>query len=153
LGEMPDNSAMQTLLQRLRHDERLQEVRLSALPRSDIALLLSSAFPEANSELIYAQSAGNPLFALEMARARAASSADAVGSLKQIVRDRIDRLPANAADALIWASILGPVFCLDHLTKIAPLPSEDLIVAIETLERHELLRAVDADPNRYAYRF
>ena len=153
LGEMPDNGVMQTMLQRLRHDERLQEVRLSALPRKDISLLISSSFPEANSDLISAQSGGNPLFALEMARARANSPADAVGSLKQIVRDRIDRLPANAADALMWASILGPVFSLDHLTKVAPFSNEDLIVAIELLDRHELLRAVDADPSRYAYRF
>lgn len=56
LGEMPDNGAMQTMLQRLRHDERLQEVRLSALPRKDIALLIASGYPEANSDLISAQS-------------------------------------------------------------------------------------------------
>jgi len=153
LGEMPDNGAMHAMLQRLRHDERLREVRLSALPRRDIALLIASGYPEANSDLISAQSGGNPLFALEMARARANSPADAVGSLKQIVRDRIDRLPAHAADALMWASILGPVFPLDHLTKVAPFSNEDLIVAIELLDRHELLRAIDSDPSRYAYRF
>src|SRR5690242_19924565 len=67
LGEMPDNGAMQTMLRNLRHDERLSEVRLSALARKDIVSLISSNFPEANGDLISAHSGGNPLFALEMA--------------------------------------------------------------------------------------
>jgi DNA-binding SARP family transcriptional activator len=153
LGEMPDNGTMHAMLRGLRHAQRLQEIRLSALPRRDIAQLVSFAFPDANSELISSHSGGNPLFALEMARARASSPADAVGSLKQVVRDRIDRLPASAAEVLMWASILGAAFSLGHLTRIVPFAGEDLTAALETLERHELLRALTTDPSRYAYGF
>ena len=87
-----------------------------------------------------------------MARARATNAADMAGSLKQLVRDRIERLPANAAEVLIWASILGPSFQLDHLTRIVPLRLEEVTGALEIAERHELLRTI-AEPARCGYRF
>ena len=111
---------------------------------------MHAAVPDADAALIAAHSGGNPLYALEMARGRA-SQAD--GSLKQLVRDRIERLPANAAEALTWASILGPAFQLDHLARIVPLPPEELTGALEIVERHELLHETTADPTRCAYRF
>ena len=151
-GELPDNAAVQAVLRSLRHAQRLQEIRLAPLAAPEIAALVQAAVPEADAALIAAHSGGNPLHALEMARARATNAADMAGSLKQLVRDRIERLPANAAEVLIWASILGPSFQLDHLTRIVPLRLEEVTGALEIAERHELLRAV-AEPARCGYRF
>ena len=151
-GELPDNAAVQAVLRSLRHAQRLQEIRLQALAAPEIAALVQAAVPEADAALIAAHSGGNPLHALEMARARATNAADMAGSLKQLVRDRIERLPANAAEVLIWASILGPSFQLDHLTRIVPLRLEEVTGALEIAERHELLRTI-AEPARCGYRF
>ena len=151
-GELPDNAAVQAVLRSLRHAQRLQEIRLQALAAPEIAALVQAAVPEADAALIAAHSGGNPLHALEMARARATNAADMAGSLKQLVRDRIERLPVNAAEVLIWASILGPSFQLDHLTRIVPLRLEEVTGALEIAERHELLRTI-AEPARCGYRF
>ena len=150
-GELPDNGPVHLMLRSLRQAQRLREIKLSALSPRDIATLVQAAAPAADADLIAQHSGGNPLYALELSLA--GSGRDIAGSLKQLVRDRIERLPAIAAEALTWASVLGPAFSLDHLTRIVPLPPEQLTGALELIERHELLRLTNADPARCAYRF
>jgi len=152
-SELPDNAAINALLRSLRQMQRLHEIRLSALSPRDIVTLVQSNVPDADAKLITSHSGGNPLYALEMARSGARNAADMAASLKQLVRDRIERLPVNAAEALTWASVLGAAFRLDHLARIVPLSPEQLSDALEVAERHELLRETIAEPARYAYRF
>ena len=152
-GELPDNASVQALLRSLRQMQRLHEIRLPALSPRDIAAIVQTSVPDADSKLISLHSGGNPLYALEMARGGARNAADMAASLKQLVRDRIERLPVNAAETLTWASILGPTFRLDHLAQIVPLSPDELSSALEVAERHELLCETPAEPARYAYRF
>ena len=152
-GELPDNANVQALLRSLRQMQRLHEIRLTALSPRDIVAIVQIIVPDADTKLISLHSGGNPLYALEMARSGARNEADMATSLKELVRDRIDRLPVNAAEALTWASVLGPAFRLDHLAKIVPLSPEELSGAIEVAQRHELLCETFAEPARYAYRF
>ena len=107
------------MLRGLRHAERLQEIRLSALSPRDIVALVSGAFPDADADLISAHCGGNPLFALEMARRNAGSAQDVIGSLKRLVRDRIERLAGEGAmePGRHVASVIVPPHELDRVSS------------------------------------
>ena len=62
-------------------------------------------------------------------------------SLKELVSDRVERLPQATAEALSWASILGTIFTADRLHGVLAMPIESLGLALATLERHDFIRA------------
>jgi hypothetical protein len=107
---------------------------------------------------VHAESAGNPLFALELARAGAQVDGkqavrDAT-TVTQLVRERLEHLPADAADVLRWAAVLGHQFGVGRLSELTVIEPLTLASVFELLERHALLVPSDVpqDPMG-AYRF
>lgn len=89
---------------------------------------------ERTHQRIVSECGGNPLFAIELAR-QARSEGDALPhSLRELVRDRVDRLPEGAANALRWASVIGQSFATSRLLAVADMPIDDLAAALEVLE-------------------
>jgi hypothetical protein len=152
-GELSDNPALHTVLRGLRQAQQLHEIALSPLDPKEIAALLRSVAPHIDPSKVAQQSGGNPFYAIQIARSLACGAPDIPGSLKELVRDRVERLPGHAAEALRWASILGPWFTLDSLVRIVPMALDELTTALEIIERHELLRAAGADDPGCSYRF
>lgn len=144
-GELSDNGPLLRLLRGLRRDRILDEWELGPLAQGDVAMLARAINPEADAQRIAADSGGNPLFALELARA--AESGEAVpAGLTGLVRDRVDRLSTPAAELLRWAAVLGRTFDVALLSELRP-GSDDLVAAFAELERHALVEIVD-DPDR-----
>jgi len=152
-GELSDNLHLHAHLRTLRQAQPVHEIRLSPLDAGEMAELLRTIAPEIDPAPVVSQSGGNPLYAIEIARSLAGSTTEVPGSLKELVRDRVDRLPAHAAETLRWSSILGPWFSLDRLVRIAPLALDELTSALEIIERHELLRTVPANGRECEFRF
>jgi predicted ATPase len=139
-GEMPDNPAMLGVLRSLRRDGLVEELPLAPLGRRETEVLVRAIAPEADSARVFDESAGNPLLALEVARSLPHRTDAVPQTLSQLVRDRIDRLPAAAADALRWAAVLGPTFSVRWLAEVLEADVENLTGTLETLERHALIR-------------
>jgi DNA-binding SARP family transcriptional activator len=152
-GELPDNIPMHVLLRSLRNARRLHEIKLPALAATDIGEIVRMIAPEADPDRVSSQCGGNPLYAIELARSPVELIHDVPRPLKELVRHRTERLPGHAAEALTWASILGPNFSVERLTQVAPLGLEELTQALEVLERHELLVAAANRDASCFYRF
>ena len=140
-GELADNPAVLQLLRGLRHDRMLDEMRLEPLGAEALATLVRSVAPEADPSRVAAESGGNPFFAIELARHALHDASGLPRPLKQLIRDRVERLPANASDVLRWASVIGTTFAADRLPALAGITIEALTSALEVLERHDFIRA------------
>jgi predicted ATPase len=152
-GELPDNEAIMKVLRGFRRDGWLDEINLAPLSREDTGRLVNLVTPSANAHAVYDESSGNPLYTIELARA-----ADRAGKLTQstlagLIRDRIDRLPATASDVLKWAAILGAKFDLKRLSSLVTSEADDLMKALDVLDRHGLLRdnSQAAGPATYGF--
>ncbi len=141
-GELADNQPVLRVLRSVRRDVPVEELPLAPLSAAEVATLVAEACDAADSSEIFDACAGNPLYALELARAAAADDgAAAPRSLIQLVRDRVDRLPPNASDVLRWAAVLGYTVDVGRLEALSSLELDELLDAFEILERHDLLRA------------
>jgi DNA-binding SARP family transcriptional activator len=152
-GELDDNQAISRLLRGLRHDGGLEEIDVGPLGRDATAALIGSA-AAADAERVFAESAGNPLFALEVARSLPHRQAGLPSTLRRLVRDRIDRLPGDAVEVLRWAAVIGHSIEPTWLAAVAGLDEPRLIAAVEGVERHALLRPHRDQPDAaVVYRF
>jgi DNA-binding SARP family transcriptional activator len=169
-GELFDNEAVQRTLRSLRDLALLEEVALAPLGPEETRELIRSVAPGADAEAVFAESAGNPFFALEVARSlqeaielaprdaprprpegseereggvpTAPDRGDRLpGSLTELIRHRVERLPTEAGDVLRWAAVLGRGFDVSRLGQLMALDVDRLLGALHLLERHALLRA------------
>jgi DNA-binding SARP family transcriptional activator len=152
-GEIDDNAAMAKLLRGLLEEGRTSEIELKALSREDVRQLVGSVAPTVDAERIYAESGGNPLFALELARAAPHLGDDVPRSLTTLVRAQIDRLPGPALEILRWAAVLGRTFEPTLLGKLTDVSPSDLVASLETMERRGFIRAVPSPAGGAAYGF
>lgn len=153
-GEMVDNDAVRRLVRGLRAEGIVEEVRLGPLNEADTIALASSVAPGSDGRRVFRESGGNPLFALEAARAGPRAAGEVPPTLSRLVRDRIGRLPAEAAEVLRWAAALGCAFSAGRLESVASMPPDRLLAALGVLERHALLHAgVDGRGEAVDYAF
>jgi DNA-binding SARP family transcriptional activator len=143
--ELSDNAAAVRLTRAMQRDGRLSEIELSALDGEAIAELARSVDARVDVERVTRESAGNPLFALEIARAMRAANGDAARplaeSLSGLIADRLERLDEAARDVVAWAAAIGRGFPVDLLQDATELAPQDLVGALEELERRGVLRA------------
>jgi DNA-binding SARP family transcriptional activator len=151
-GELRDNEATRRALGGLREMKLLEEMTLEPLGLAELRDLLAAVAPGADVERVFDESRGNPLLALELARALPDRDGRVSGSLAELIRHRVERLPSEAGDVLRWAAVLGSVFDADGLRELVALDLDRLFAALELLERHALLRARDAGRSS-AYEF
>lgn len=152
-GELPDNDAATRVLRSLRREHGLEELAVGPLSREDTVALVQTLAPPGVAERVHAESAGNPLFALELARSGRHAGA-LPPTLTDVIRDRIDRLAPEAADVLRWSAVLGQHFGVARLAELTVLDPMTLTAALETLERHALLVVNDTTGDAMgAYRF
>jgi DNA-binding SARP family transcriptional activator len=150
-GELPDNEAASRLVRGLRQQRLLEQRRLEPLSATETAALVRAVAPAADAGHVFAESAGNPLFASELARSIALGDAPLPGSLVDLIRQRIERLPPEAGEVVRWASVVGRGFDLERLRALVALEIERLLAALECLERHGLLRSDAQREGAYAF--
>jgi DNA-binding SARP family transcriptional activator len=150
-GELDDNAALARSLRGLRELGATTVLEIPPLGRAATAALVRAVDANADADRIYAQSRGNPLFALELARAGEASAAAPPASVAAVIRDRVDALPADAATVLRWGAVLGRGFAVDEIVALSSLDDEAVVRAIEHLERRALLARAEADRHDFAH--
>jgi len=147
-GELSDNAAALKLIRALGRDRRLRTVELGPLEREDITALTRGVDAGVDSSRVFAESAGNPLFALELARA--GRDGDASLGLDALIAERLERLEPRARELLPFAAALGRSFSPELLDRASGVPAAELLAAVETLERGGILRSSD-DGARYDF--
>ena len=146
-GELADNAPMNRALSSFRRERALDELSLQPLTADEVGELIGDRDA---AEAIAQASAGNPLYALELARGRAGDIEGPPRTLLELLRERVNRLSNDARDVLRWGAVLGYVFDAEQLESITDMSQLDLVDALEELERHALLHI---DPRRREGRY
>jgi len=140
-GELVDNLPAQRLVRALGREGLVTSVELGPLDQAQLKALVGAAHPNVPWQRVFAESAGNPLFALEAARALDAGSQDLVGSLARLIAERLGRLEDAERGLLSWAGALGRSFDVDVLARVTGLAVPQLLASLERLEGHAILRS------------
>jgi hypothetical protein len=140
-GELRDNAAMQLALRDLRRDGMLTEVALKPLALEDTEALIADRVPKADAHRLARESGGNPLIAVELARAEARG--DDSGSLADLVRDWLARFGVEGAEVLCWAAVLSPCIEIDTLVHLTGLDSNTVAAVLDDAEQHGMLQATE----------
>jgi DNA-binding SARP family transcriptional activator len=152
-AELADNQVAQRLLRSLSRERRLTEIVLQPLDKSDIIALMRAMAQGADPERVYKESEGNPLFALEVARALGAGEEPLSKTIEQLIDERFDRLEVQTAALLGWTAALGRSFRSDLIGQVVPFAAAELLAGIEELERRGILRGARAADGAATYDF
>ncbi|MGD1939887.1 MAG: BTAD domain-containing putative transcriptional regulator [Leptolyngbyaceae cyanobacterium] len=138
--ELQANPAVVNLVKSLRRANRLQEIAVPPLSAEAVSMLVQPLESDdlkhpLDPQKIYADSGGNPLFALEAARAVTQTN----NTLADLIGDRLQRLGATARDLLPWAAALGRRFDPTTLALAAGYAPLQFLTAIEQLEAQQIV--------------
>lgn len=102
---------------------------------------LDDAIEPGSRERIVRLSGGNPFFLLELLRHQRdlSSSEELPPSIQSILQQRLVLLSSSALRVLQASAVLGPLATLDRIEKIVELGNNDMLSALEELERAGLL--------------
>lgn len=148
-GELSDNAPLVRAIRGLRREGVVRERSLRPLAEAEVAALVRAVRADADVERVFAQSAGNPLYALELTRAKTPDKVP--GGLSGLVRDRLAQVPPAAADVIRWAAVLGSGISVDALDALSSLDTEVVIASLELLERRALLARAEDDAFTFAH--
>jgi DNA-binding SARP family transcriptional activator len=138
--ELAESPGVIRLVRALQREGRVQEIALGPLDEAHTRAIARAVDATADDQRIAVESSGNPLFALELARA-AGFGAGATESLDALLADRLDRLDSRARELLPWAAALGRGFRPDLLARVTGTADGDLLVALAILEQRGVLKA------------
>ncbi len=144
-GEIDDNPAASRVLRSLDRDGRLRTIELATLTPAETAELVRQVDPVLDATRIAAESDGNPLFALELARTCRQGGADGGRTIDAVIAGQLAPLTDQVRETLIWAAAHGRVFSPDDLARVVPLDVAELLSALGELERRGLVRPVGDD--------
>jgi len=109
-----------------------------------LRLLCNLPDPEAAVAQIEEAAGGNPLFVEEFSAALAEGAADPAHDLpvaiRSIIAARLDALPRQERQLLLYASVVGEVFWRTVVERLAANDNRNLAPVLDALERRELLR-------------
>jgi tetratricopeptide (TPR) repeat protein len=150
LGGSPAAEPLAKLAGRARH------LTLGGLGEDDVAELLALTAgrpPGADlAQAVHRRTGGNPLFVREVARLLAAEDRPAIPEgVREVLRRRLDGLPAGCAEHLAVAAVLGQEFRLDLLGAVSGRSTE---AQLALLDHAVEARLVEPSPGTVAgYRF
>ncbi|WP_439671905.1 putative ATPase [Cupriavidus necator] len=150
--------AANRLLDALRRDDQFIEISLGTLDAAETAKIAAQILdrPLADTEAtrLFEESEGNPLFAVEMMRARSDTMpvGDAQGGMASklppkvysIISNRLAQLPPGAREIVGVAAIIGRAFTTDILAQASDLGEDALAGALDELWQRRIVRQTDA---------
>lgn len=150
--EIVSNLPAYTLIQTLHREHRIQTVELAPLNREDTVALAQVVGCAADSD-VFANSGGNPLFTLEIARAQGDADSPTSSTLEMLIQGRLVHLDEATRDLVLWAAALGRSFNPTILARVMDLPLPRLLSAIDQLEQHGLIRPGNTMEGEVSYNF
>jgi DNA-binding SARP family transcriptional activator/tetratricopeptide (TPR) repeat protein len=136
-GELQDNAVLQQTLGGLRHDGLLREIKLFPLSAAATAQLVRKCCPGVDAERLHQACRGNPLLAIELARAERDGAG--ASSLDQLVQERLARFDVNGAEVLKWAAVLSPRIDVPMLVTLTSFDAMEVTAVLESAEQRAIL--------------
>ncbi len=166
--ELAENVAVSQVMQALRREQRLRLIEVPPLDREETAELMSSVqavqavqavqtlvpvLSQDDIERVFIDSGGNPLFVLEVARARSHTPFAYAETLEALIGDRLQHLSHAAREFLPWAAALGRSFKPTMVAQVVDYPLPHLLTVIEQLERQMIIRPGASLEDKQSYDF
>jgi hypothetical protein len=139
LGELDDNAWSKRLAQSLLRDGAIAELRLAPLSAVEVKSMLADWAPDVDAEAAFREGGGNPLFTVELVRARRRGVVETGRSLDEIVTRELSRLDPPVRDLVFFASALGREFRPEILATAMAAEETELFGRLDRLERRGLL--------------
>jgi DNA-binding SARP family transcriptional activator len=147
-GELDANEAASRVIRELTREHRVLQIRLEPLTPDETRRLAQHIGAQGEVERVVAESAGNPFFAIELARASGTSDST---SLDQLLSDRLSQLDPRARELVSWAAALGRRFDVETLGRATGMAAGEMMAALETLERSAILKAAMASSYDFSH--
>jgi hypothetical protein len=125
----------------LRHLGLLEELDLAALGEQAVREIIGTRAPQADAERLCKECGGNPLLAIELARAEIAGESGQ--SLREVIQERLARFDADGGEVLRWAAVLSPRIDAASLARLTGLDWNSIGEALETAARQSMLVPAD----------
>jgi predicted ATPase/DNA-binding SARP family transcriptional activator len=151
--ELTHNDSVLKFVQALRREQRLRSIELVPLNKSQITELAHAVDATIDGDRVFADSGGNPLYALEVTRALAHPDTAYSDNLDALIQGRLQQLDGATRDLLPWAAALGRRFNPTTLGQIADYPLTKLLTALENLEQQGIIRSGAAIHGEMGYDF
>lgn len=151
--EIETNLPAYKFIQALHREHRIQTVEVAPLNYQHTFALAQAVGCEIDCDQVFANSGGNPLFALEIARNQIQSDGASPGTLETLIQGRLFHLDEATRNVVSWAAALGRSFNPTILAKIVDLPLLRLLTTIDELEQHGIIRPSSAMDGETAYDF
>ena len=142
-------------------EPRTVRIELSGLRESDVNELahdvLGAGAAASMSRTIHRQTRGNALFATELLRHIAQSGSQdstAVGippTVRDLVQQRLQRVEPVAAEMVVAATVIGPAFDAELLTRVTGMREESILDGLDLARKAALVEADRANPGRFAF--
>ncbi len=147
-GELAENRSVAASLRPLRSAGLVSEIELAPLGPADTGALAAALFgrspTDADCALLHAATGGYPLLLVEAARTTptpaAGSGPAALSDLDGVLQRRLAQPSATAREVAGLAAAVGRDFSLDLLSEASDLDTETLVLAVDELWRHRILR-------------
>ena len=135
--ELQDNTPVLRALRDLRQAGFLEELDLDALGEDALREIIGSRAPAADADRLCKECGGNPLLAIELARAELAGESGQ--SLREVLQERLARFDADGGEVLRWAAVLAPRIDAASLARLTGLDWNAIGEALGTAARHSML--------------
>lgn len=136
-GDLRDNVPAQQLVAGLRHDGLLSEFQLGPLSEQDLADLIRERAPGAQADKLSRQCGGNPLLAIELARAE--QEGDSSTSVTDLVSERLSRFSIDGAEVMQWSAVLSPRINVDTIAELTDIDAARVGEILEAAKRQGML--------------
>jgi len=164
--EIDSEHPLDALLLNLRNDQQLTEIALAPLTQAETVLLAQQTtggeLAHEQGMQLYQATEGNPLFVVEMARARLGLSetrSPVAGAIAQpatvdvrlppkiqvVIQSRLAHLSPPALDLARLAATIGRQFTFDVLARASERSEEDLIEQLDELCQRQIIREQGAN--------
>jgi DNA-binding SARP family transcriptional activator len=143
-------------------ERRAHRIRVGGLSEPDVATLLKTwndTAPAALVKAVHAETDGNPFFVGEVLRHLSETSSEDVQGgrfgipegVRELLRRRLDRLAPETHKLLYLAAVVGREIDVAVLEAIVELSADDVLDALEELERAGILVEMTRPPGRYRF--
>ena len=139
--ELTDNPACRRMLDALRRAGAVDDLPVGPLPDAAVQELIRRVAPLADPNPIVRASNGNPLLALEMARAVVRGDDPLSGQVDTLIGDRLARLSERAAALVPWLATFGRSVRPTLLAAAYDSSVEALLEPLGELEEHGVVVA------------
>jgi DNA-binding SARP family transcriptional activator len=136
-GDIRDNVPAQQAMAGLRHDGLLTEFQLGPLSEQELAKLIKERAPGAKAEKLSLQCGGNPLLAIELARAE--QEGDSSTSVTELVSERLARFSVDGTEVLQWSAVLSPHISVETIAELTDIDAARVGEILEAAERQGML--------------